>query len=122
MRHGWVRLLILKCLLIVASGCARADVVVLMEEPYGELGHYSPTGHAAVYFDRLCAASVSQLRRCHDGEQGVVISRYHRVAGFDWLAVPPVPYFYAVESRGEIPRTADAAVCETSTGFSISKI
>jgi len=91
------------------TGCAHADVVVLMEEPYGEFGHINPTGHAAVYFDRLCASTPTQLRLCAQDEHGVVVSRYHRVAGFDWLAIPPLPYFYAVKDRSQIPAEADRA-------------
>jgi hypothetical protein len=28
------------------------------------------------------------LRPCQPGELGVVISRYHRVGGYDWIAMP----------------------------------
>ena len=53
-------------------------------------------------------SSASALRRCHEGESGVVISRYHRIAGYDWLAIPLLPYLYAVDGREEIPQSADA--------------
>jgi hypothetical protein len=43
------------------------------------------------------------LRRCEAGEQGVVISRYHRVTGHDWLAIPLLPYLYAVDRPDEVP-------------------
>jgi hypothetical protein len=33
----------------------------------------------------------------------VVISRYHEVAGYDWLAIPLMPYLYAVERPEEVP-------------------
>jgi hypothetical protein len=46
-----------------------------MEEPYGKFGAMNPTGHAAVYFNHICADSPTVLRSCHDGEFGSVISR-----------------------------------------------
>ncbi len=78
-----------------------------MEEPYGDFGAVNPTGHAAVYFNRICADSPTSLRPCHDGEYGVVISRYHKIDGYDWLAIPLVPYLYAVDSLADVPQTVD---------------
>jgi hypothetical protein len=86
---------------------ARADVAVLLEEPYSYDGAWAGTGHTAVYLNRVCAASPTVLRRCQPGEAGVVISRYHRIAGYDWLAIPLYPYLYAVERPGDIPLFAD---------------
>jgi hypothetical protein len=68
----------------------------------------NPTGHAAVYLSHICAASPVTLRRCEEGEDGVVISRYHRVDGYDWLAIPLIPYLYSVERPSEVPATATA--------------
>ena len=34
---------------------SNASVALLMEEPYGHFGAWNPTGHAAVYLDRVCA-------------------------------------------------------------------
>lgn len=87
---------------------ARADAALLMEEPYSEFGRYNPTGHSAVYLNHVCAASPTRLRVCRPDEHGVVISRYHRIDGFDWIAVPLVPYLYAVDQVTDIPLTADA--------------
>lgn len=87
---------------------AHADAALLMEEPYGTFGAINPTGHAAVYLNHICAETPTELRPCHKGEFGVVISRYHRVAGYDWLAIPLVPYLYAVEHVDDVPATADA--------------
>jgi hypothetical protein len=70
------------CILISAV-TARADVTLLVEEPYGAFGGMTPTGHAAIYLSRVCADSPLSLRRCNPGEQGVVLSRYHRVGGYD---------------------------------------
>ncbi len=96
--------------LIAAAGGVRAyaDASLLMEEPYGTFGALNPTGHAAIYLNHICAETPTQLRACRPGEFGVVISRYHRVAGYDWLAVPLVPYLYAVDRVEDIPSTADA--------------
>lgn len=50
----------------------------------------------------LQSASVAAAR----GEAGVVLSRYHRIDGYDWLAIPLIPYLYAVDDPSEIPTTA----------------
>jgi len=94
--------------LFLSAGVARASVALLLEEPFGRFGGMNPTGHAAVYLSRICAASPTSLRRCREGEQGVVISRYHRVSRYDWIAIPLVPYLYAVDRADEVPATASA--------------
>jgi hypothetical protein len=86
---------------------ARADVTVLLEEPYSYDGAFAGTGHTAVYLTRVCAASPTLLRRCKPEESGVVISRYHRIAGYDWIAMPLVPYLYAIANPEDIPLYAD---------------
>jgi hypothetical protein len=86
---------------------AHADAALLLEEPYGTFGALNPTGHAAVYLTRICAASFTRVRRCEPGETGVVISRYHKIAGYDWIAIPLLPYLYAVDTLQEIPQSAD---------------
>jgi len=88
---------------------ARADVAVLVEQPYGKLNIFNPGGHSAVYLDHVCAESPTKLRACKPGELGVVISRYDGIDGYDWLAMPLVPYLYAVDSAAEIPETVDRA-------------
>lgn len=97
------------CLLFAGALPARADVALLLEEPFGHFGALNPTGHAAIYLNRVCADSPTELRRCEPGEVGVVISRYHHVAGRDWLAIPLVAYLYAVDTAAEIPAEADRA-------------
>jgi hypothetical protein len=94
--------------LLAAAGPACASVTLLLEEPYGTFGGMNPTGHAAVYLSRVCAVSPVSLRRCHDREQGVVISRYHRVSGYDWIAIPLLPYLYAVDRPDQVPLFATA--------------
>jgi hypothetical protein len=96
--------------LAVAACAARADVAFLMEEPYGGFGEVNPTGHGALYFNHICAATPTTLRPCRAGEKGAVVSRYHKIGGYDWLAVPAVPYFYAVERVEDAPTLADAAM------------
>jgi hypothetical protein len=95
-------------LLLLSAGLARPDVTLLLEEPYGTFGGMNPTGHVAVYLSRVCAASPLVLRRCHEGEQGVVISRYHRIAGYDWITIPLLPYFYAVDRADQVPSSVNA--------------
>ena len=73
-----------------------------MEEPYGDFGAFNPTGHAAVYLNHICAASPIELRPCGPGEFGVVISRYHKVSGYDWIAIPLIPYLYSVEDASQV--------------------
>ena len=86
---------------------AHADAALLLEEPFGEFGNMNPTGHAAIYLNRVCAASPTELRFCEPGEQGVVISRYHRIDGYDWLAIPLIAYLYAVDDPHDVPSSID---------------
>jgi hypothetical protein len=102
------RVLLLIYLLMWFSALAKADATVLLEEPYSYDGALAGTGHTAVYLSRVCAASSTVLRRCLPGERGVVISRYTRISGYDWLAIPLIPYLYAVEKPEDIPLYADA--------------
>jgi hypothetical protein len=97
---------LLAALLVLAS-CAHASVALFMEEPYGEFGAFNPTGHAAVYFNHICADTHTSLRPCRPGEYGVVISRYHKIDHLDWIAIPLVDYLYAVTSPEDIPSNVD---------------
>ncbi|MGC2403411.1 MAG: hypothetical protein WA510_26710 [Acidobacteriaceae bacterium] len=103
----WAKTWVLICLLAASGTCAQASVAFLLEEPYGEFGAVNPTGHAAIYFNHICADTPALLRPCHNGEYGVVISRYHKIDGYDWLAVPLVGYLYAVDSPNDIPVIVD---------------
>ncbi len=96
-------------MLLGLAACAHASVALLMEESYGDYGALNPTGHSAVYLNHICAASPTELRACRPGESGVVISRYHKIGGLDWVAVPLVPYLYAVEDVGQVPQSVDRA-------------
>jgi hypothetical protein len=105
-RRG-VMLLLLAVTGLLGAARGYASVALLMEEPYGEFGAYNPTGHAAVYLNHICAESPTELRTCRDGEYGVVISRYHKIDGYDWIAMPLIPYLYAVESLNDVPMSVD---------------
>ncbi len=106
--HRW--LILLSAIWLLAAPLARADAALLLEEPYGHLGAFTSTGHVAVYLTRVCADSPTVLRRCAEGEPGVVISRYNKIAGRDWLAIPLIPYLYAVEDSDEIPLFANPKI------------
>jgi hypothetical protein len=97
-------------LLVTCASQAKADATLLLEEPYGHFGEFTGTGHAAVYLSRVCAESPTVLRTCREGETGVVLSRYNRIAGYDWLAVPLMPYLYAVEEPEGIPLFANSKI------------
>ncbi len=86
---------------------AHAQAALLMEEPYGFFGTLNPTGHNAIYFDRICAETPVQVRRCHAGENGAVIARYQGIDGYDWVAIPLIPYLYSVENTAEVPSRVD---------------
>ena len=94
-------------LIVAAPAILRAQATLLLEEPYSYDGTFAGTGHAAVYLSRVCAETPTVLRRCQPGETGVVISRYHGIAGHDWIAVPVIPYLYAVSKPEQIPLFAD---------------
>jgi hypothetical protein len=91
---------------------ARGDVALLVEEPYGFFGSLIPTGHTAIYLNHVCAETPTLLRRCQPGESGVVISRYFRIRKLEWVAIPLVPYLYAVEHAADVPERTDAASVE----------
>ena len=93
---------------MVAAARASASATLLLEEPYGKLGFFTATGHAAVYLSDVCADTPTVLRRCHPGETGIVLSRYDGVGSYDWLAIPLIPYLYAVDRPEDVPLFADA--------------
>jgi hypothetical protein len=98
--------------LVCSPSKLRAQVTLLLEEPYSYDGTFAGTGHVAVYLSRVCAETPTTLRRCYPGESGVVLSRYHHVGGRDWIAVPLIPYLYAVKDPANIPLFANANLVE----------
>ena len=91
---------------------AHAGVTLLLEEPYSYDGTFGGTGHAAVYLSRICAESPITLRHCAPGELGAVISRYDGIAGHDWIAIPLIPYLYAVDKAENVPLSADPKLAD----------
>jgi hypothetical protein len=89
--------------------CVRGNsqAALLMEQPYGFFGTLNPTGHNAIYFERICAETPVKLRRCQAGEMGVVISRYQGIDGYDWVATPLLPYLYSVDNASDVPAHVD---------------
>jgi hypothetical protein len=94
-------------LVLVSTSLANASATLLLEEPYGKLGFFTATGHAAVYLSGVCAETPLVLRACTPGELGAVISRYDGVGGYDWVAIPLIPYLYAVEKSEDLPLFVD---------------
>lgn len=99
--------LVVAAMLLGAAAKCRAQAALLMEEPYGFFGTVNPTGHTAIYFERICAETPTHLRRCAPGEMGAVVSRYQGIAGLDWVAIHLVPYLYSVESAETVPDHVD---------------
>jgi hypothetical protein len=115
MRFGFsmpsVRWLLLLLVSLPGVG-ARADVTLLLEDPINFLGHVTSTGHAALWVEDLCSDDHIHMRWCRADENGSVVSRYKKVNGYDWLAMPPGPYMFGVDSADEIPDTVSAAEVE----------
>ncbi len=92
---------------MICCSQAHSQAALLLEEPYGFFGTLNPTGHVAVYFEKICADTPVKLRRCQPGELGAVIARYQGIDGYDWVAIPLVPYLYAVDNAAEVPSHVD---------------
>jgi len=105
MRRVFNRLVVM---VLACAALASASATLLLEEPYGRLGFFTPTGHAAVYLSGVCGETPLILRPCAPGETGVVLSRYDGVGGYDWVAIPLIPYLYAVDRPEDVPLIADA--------------
>jgi hypothetical protein len=86
---------------------ANAQAALLLEQPYGVFGTLNPTGHAAIYLERVCAETPVRLRLCRPDEVGSVISRYKGLDGYDWVAIPLIPYLYSVDSQAQVPTQVD---------------
>lgn len=107
LRCCWVLVAFLTLVALATALPARASMTVLVGEPYGNFGTMLPVGHASLYLDRVCADSPLHLRMCRPDEpMGVVISRYHHLLEYDWMASPVLEYLYAVQSVADVPRFA----------------
>jgi hypothetical protein len=105
MRRVFIKLAVM---ILACVAVASASATLLLEEPYGGMGFFTATGHAAVYLSDVCAETPIVLRHCSPGETGVVISRYDGVGGYDWVAIPLIPYLYAVDRPQDVPLFANA--------------
>lgn len=94
----------------LSANRSQAQAALLLEQPYGFFGTLNPTGHTAIYFANICAETPVKLRRCEPGEPGTIISRYQGIAGYDWVAIAPIPYFYSVEDSRYVPAHVDKAI------------
>src|SRR5271154_5131060 len=103
-----LNLALIFALILACVPRAGASATLLLEEPYGHLGFFTATGHAAVYLSGVCAETPVVLRTCKPGETGVVLSRYDGVDGYDWVAIPLIPYLYAVDRAEDVPLFADS--------------
>src|ERR1700757_4916104 len=99
--------LLLLAFLFAGAHAEAREAALLLEEPFGRFGAMTPTGHAAIYLSDVCAESPTEVRPCLPGENGLVLSRYHHIDGYDWLAIPLIPYLYAVDDVSLIPAKAD---------------
>jgi hypothetical protein len=107
MQQGFKAVICLFFITAFGSVSAHAGkIALLLEQPYGHFGSMNPTGHAAIYLSDVCVETPVELRRCYPGERGAVLSRYHRIDGYDWLAMPLLAYLYAVDDPADIPDTA----------------
>ena len=102
------RFLLAAAAVLLCQVMARSDATLFVQEPYGFFGAINPTGHASVYLSRVCAETPMVLRRCAAGEFGIVISRYSKIGGYDWIAIPLIPYLYAVDNLADVPEHANA--------------
>jgi hypothetical protein len=98
---------LITALAILSPASCHGQAALLMEEPYGFFGMLNPTGHNAIYLARVCAQTPVQLRRCQPGELGSVIARYQGIDGYDWIAIPLIPYLYSVEDTSDVPARVD---------------
>ena len=105
MRRVFIKLVVV---VLAFASLAGASATLLLEEPYGRMGFFTATGHAAVYLSGVCADTPLVVRRCAPGETGIVLSRYDGVGGYDWVAIPLIPYLYAVERPEDVPLFANA--------------
>ena len=92
---------------------ARGQAALLLQDADGIAEVLSPTGHESLYFARICAASPTKLRRCGPGEPGVEIGRHRGIAGYDWIAIPIIPYLYSVDQASEVPARVNREVVQS---------
>lgn len=101
-------------LVLEATACrpAHGQAALLLQDADGIAAALSPMGHESVYFSRICAAGPTKLRHCHAGEFGAVVSRYRGIGGYDWLAMPLIPYLYSVDDVSQVPASVNREVLQ----------
>ena len=93
--------------LVAAGGLCACVNIPAARAALRRSGHLQPDGPLC-RLSRPCLCGVArELRPCRPGELGVVISRYDDISGYDWIAVPLLPYLYAVDSPADIPQTTN---------------
>jgi hypothetical protein len=103
-------------LLVTLLACvrARADVGVILNDSLDtSVARITGSGHSAVYFSRICAASPVKLRLCKPGEQGSVMSNYTTLGEdepFEWNVVPLNVYIYGVADPADRPLFASPSI------------
>ena len=103
-------------LLLIALVCspAHGDVGVVLDESLNSSAEWvMGTGHAAVYFSRICAESPVRLRLCRPGEAGSVMSAYLNLREnqrYEWNIVPLAVYVYGVQETRTRPVFASEKV------------
>jgi hypothetical protein len=103
--RSWLLAAILLAITALGANPARASLTVLVGEPYGTFGTLLPVGHVSIYLNRVCADSPIQLRLCRSDEpSGIVLSRYHHLGQYDWVASPVMEYLYSVERADQVPQ------------------
>lgn len=90
---------------MACSVAARADAILLLEDPVSSLeGRFTSVGHSAVWFDRLCSDDHVTMRLCRPDENGSVVGRYPGLASKqDWLAIRVAEYLFSVDRLNDVP-------------------
>jgi hypothetical protein len=111
--HALAILFAVPVLLSADASRAAAQGALFLQDADGIAEVLSPVGHESVYFARICAASPTRLRRCAPGELGVEIGRHRGIAGYDWIAMPLIPYLYSVEDASQVPEHVNREVVQS---------
>jgi hypothetical protein len=82
-RLAWVL-----ALLLWAPPCVRADVAVLLEEPYSYDGALAGTGHTAIYLTRVCAEKIGKLLEAAFSEESDEVAMRRKAAADSVEALP----------------------------------
>ena len=96
-------------LLLTAARPVRAELTVLVGEPFGSFGTLMPTGHVSLYLERACVDGPVRVRMCRPDEpQGVVIARLNAIGPLDWIASPVMDFLYGTSDPAKVMTYATA--------------